>query len=115
MYNHKVVPYRDVDVMGQFWDTNEAEEVVIGPIKGVDKYLVSVIVNPEWIRELVSDLKDPKESSEMYYFFREMFGMKNEMIDLSVRTLANYPINKVVPRGVPSLDMIPPNAVDKFA
>ena len=62
--NHKIVPYQDVDSGGDPWGENEAEEVVIGPVKGVSKYLVSVIINPRRINELDAEVDVSREIYE---------------------------------------------------
>jgi hypothetical protein len=54
-------------------------------------------------------------SREMYEFYESMFGMGEKDVNEAIFTLTRFPINTVVPRGVPPLDMIPPNSDEKFA
>ena len=93
--NIKIEPHRDYDMHGEYWGTDEQEEKIMGDLKPLSKYLLSINIDPSILKKAYND-------EDFYNLMLTEYPDRVrdvEHIQELLHKLANHPLlNKVLPR-----------------
>lgn len=90
---YKIKPYQDVDSEGNEWP-NEKEEMVMGDIRPLHRYLISINIEPHILAEAIEDSEFHEWVSE---FWTEAEGEASpfptpESVEAALLTLSRHPL-----------------------